>query len=171
MINPLDFTGKVVLVTGSSRGLGAQMIKAFGNYHVVFWNCQMFAKSYLRVITGSDAAFDQWTSADMTNLFLCAFVVPFPIASTSKTKEQRKMKQLREVEARAGKGQVDNRKEQIEVTEEDLFKASDEAIDLMKEAISDEETFEKVSSPVKDSSDKPGVIQAITALWFKILGS
>ena len=24
--NPLDFTGKVVLVTGSSRGLGAEMI-------------------------------------------------------------------------------------------------------------------------------------------------
>jgi 3-oxoacyl-[acyl-carrier protein] reductase len=30
MPDPLDFTGKVVLVTGSSRGIGAEMIGAFG---------------------------------------------------------------------------------------------------------------------------------------------
>ncbi len=31
MNDPLDFTGKIVLVTGSSRGIGAEMIKTFGD--------------------------------------------------------------------------------------------------------------------------------------------
>ena len=32
MNDPFDFTGKIVLVTGSSRGIGAEMIHAFGEH-------------------------------------------------------------------------------------------------------------------------------------------
>jgi len=32
MSDPLDFTDKIVLVTGSSRGIGAEMINAFGEH-------------------------------------------------------------------------------------------------------------------------------------------
>jgi len=32
MPDPLDFSGKIVLVTGSSRGIGAEMIKTFGQH-------------------------------------------------------------------------------------------------------------------------------------------
>jgi hypothetical protein len=158
--------------------IGEEMINAFGNYHVVFWNCQMFAKCYLRVITGSDAAFDYWTTADVTNLFLCAFVISTPIASTSRSKEQRRMEQLREVgtqvAARGQSGAVasDTHGEEHDgtVTEEELYRASDEAIDLMKEAIKDSELYKKLCPPIKDSSDKRGLIRSLKSLWQTITG-
>jgi hypothetical protein len=149
--------------------IGVEMIEAFGNYRIVFWNCQMSAKCYLRVVTGSDAAFSQWTSADVTNLFLCAFVFPSSIASTSRTKEQRRMKQLREVGSQTAR--QSGTETDMEVTDEELMRASDEAIDLMKDAIRDEEMFKKVSLPVKDSSDKRGLIDGIKSLWLKVVGS
>ena len=151
--------------------IGKDMIRAFGNYHVVFWNCQMFAKCYLHVITGSDAAFTQWTSADATNLFLCALVVPIPIASTSRLNERRKMKQLHHVGMQSVSGQTfDHGGGQSNLAEEELFKSSDEVIDLMKESWRDDETLKKLSQPVKDSTDKPGLIRGIKSLILKVIG-
>ena len=74
-------------------------------------------------------------------------MVPSPIVSTSKSKEQRRMKQLHKVGTQSARGQT-GQEGKTEVTDEELFKASDEAIDLMKEAIRDEETFKKVSGPI-----------------------
>ena len=75
--------------------LGNAMIKEFGSYHKLFWNCQTFAKCYLRVITGDhDAKFDHWTSADTSRLFLCAFLVGAPAATTIKVKEDLRTKRL-----------------------------------------------------------------------------
>ena len=75
--------------------LGRAMIREFGSYHKLFWNCQTFAKCYLRVITGDhDATFDHWTSADTSRLFLCAFLVGAPAATTNKAKETVQMNRL-----------------------------------------------------------------------------
>ena len=64
--------------------IGYDMIKEFGNYHRVFWNCQTFAKCYLAVITNDAAVFDNWTAADTTALFLCAFTVTIPVVTSFK---------------------------------------------------------------------------------------
>ena len=71
------------------------MIAQFGNYHRVFWNCQTFAKCYLRVITGHiGASFDDWTVADTSRLFLTAFLIGAPFATTSKIIEKSETQKL-----------------------------------------------------------------------------
>ena len=157
------------------RRIGEDMIDAFGNYHVVFWNCQMFAKCYLRVITGSEAAFTQWTSADVTNLFLCALVVPMPLASTSRSIEKRKTKQLDKIGRQVAVTAVNSpsfvsESHSVELNEKELHKLSDETIDRLKEAWRDDETLTLLSRPVKDSSDKTKLIDGIKALLMRALG-
>lgn len=34
--------------------IGDRLIEAFGDYHRLFWNCQVFAESFLRIITGNE---------------------------------------------------------------------------------------------------------------------
>ena len=74
--------------------IGQAMIKAFGSYHRVFWNCQHFARLYLSVITDGIGGFDEWTFSQTSNLFLCAFVVTTPIATTNKKIETQKAKDI-----------------------------------------------------------------------------
>lgn len=148
------------------RRIGKEIIKAFGNYHLVFWNCQMFAKCYLQVITGTDAAFAQWTSADITNLFLCALVVPIPAASSLKSREKVRMKQLHDVGlATAALAELDTQRERGDVpTEEEVFKASDAVIDLMRASCLDDDLLRSLATrPIKDSADKVGLMGSIRA--------
>ena len=152
------------------RRIGREMIRAFGSYHLVFWNCQMFAKCYLRVITGNDAVFTRWTSADVTNLFLCALVVPIPIASTSKHREKHRMKHLRDIGTETAELAALGRSAEVrELTDEELFRASDAVIDLMKASWLDDETLKSLSRPIKDSSDKVGLMNAIKGVIMKAL--
>ena len=55
------------------------MIKAFGDYHRIFWNCQTFAKCFLKVICEEPAEFDAWTIAEASNLV--APPIPLPLNS------------------------------------------------------------------------------------------
>jgi hypothetical protein len=145
------------------RRIGKEMIKAFGNYHLVFWNCQMFAKCYLQVITGNDAAFTQWTSADITNLFLCALVVPIPAASSLKSREKARMKQLHDVGlATAALAELQRERGDVP-TEEEVFKASDAVIDLMRASCLDDVVLGSLARPIKDSADKVGLMGSIRA--------
>ena len=148
------------------RRIGNEMIKAFGSYHLIFWNCQTFAKCYLQVITGSSAAFTQWTSADITNLFLCALVVPLPVTSSLKSRENARMKQLHDVgQATAALAELGTRRERGNVpTEEEVFKASDAVIDLMTASCLDDVVLRSLATgPMKDSPDKVGLMGSIRA--------
>ena len=98
LTKPLSNTKLVGTTTYSVEELmmvGENMIKAFGNYHRVFWNCQTFAKCYLRVITGDHLAdFDEWKVVDTSRLFMCAFIVGAPVATTARVKEKTKVEAL-----------------------------------------------------------------------------
>jgi hypothetical protein len=52
--------GTTIFNADELRDIGARMIDEFGDYHRVFWNCQTFAKCYLRVITQERCSFDRF---------------------------------------------------------------------------------------------------------------
>ena len=75
--------GHTKYTSGELRMIGKRMVQEFGDYHLVFWNCQMFAQCFLSVILTEEYRWGQWTSADVASLFLVALVLPSPIALTS----------------------------------------------------------------------------------------
>ena len=107
--------------------IGQKMIQAFGSYHRVFWNCQHFARLYLKVITEGEGAFEEWTFSQASNLFLCAFVVTTPVALTNLTIEVQKANALLDKFARIGE---DTNNSNNSDHERFILEASDEAITL-----------------------------------------
>ena len=148
---------------GQLPRIGEKMIQEFGNYHRVFWNCQMFARCYLRVITGNDAVFDQWTSADVTNLFLCALIVPAPFGTSKVVRQAIKERRLQQTGIAAARPVLPPIN-QAEVTEERLFEFSDQIIDTMIEQWEDDR---ELSISVKDSPDKLGLLAQIWRSLFQ----
>lgn len=82
------------------------LIQAFGNYHRLFWNCQVYAEILVEIISTEGKQLPRyhhatlllstrWTSVDATQLFLCALVVPISTATTMKLRhEERKRKAM-----------------------------------------------------------------------------
>ena len=56
------------------------------------------------------------------------------------------------------------------ISEEELHRLSDETIDQLKEAWSREEILGSIARPVKDSSDKPGLILRIKMAVMRAMG-
>src|SRR4051794_25285195 len=84
MNDPLDFGGKIVLVTGSSRGIGAEMIKAFGRRN---------AKCVVNYVT--DPAGQNKTDAeDVAKSLNAPLVIECDVTSAAQAEAM--MKQIRE---------------------------------------------------------------------------
>jgi len=150
------FVGQTRYELGQLVALGQAMIQEFGSYHRLFWNCQTFAKCYLRVITDYPAAkFDNWTSADTTRLFLCAFLVGAPFATTNKVKETIQAKRLIR---------------KIESIPKNLTAAEDESAETIMtiyEVLKQDPSWGSNVGPVEDTSDEPGFLSRLWKFLFE----
>lgn len=140
--------------TDELEALGTAMIREFGDYHKVFWNCQTFAKCYLRVITGDyDAKFDEWTSADTSRLFLCAFLVGAPFATTNKVKENAAAERLvRKIEMVGEDVSVEDR--------------SAHAIEAIYESLKQDASWGGEVGLVEDTTSKAGFLDGLLNVLF-----
>lgn len=135
------------------RRTGKRMIQLFGNYHRVFWNCQVFANCYLRVITGNEAIiFPALTSGDTTNLVLCAFLVGAPMATTNRKWEKKRVQ-----------GLLNRLTQTMDSTTASVEQASDQAISFILDlAITHPQTKEDL----KAMEEGKGVIPSIIKYFF-----
>jgi len=107
------------------------------------------------VITGDHhAKFDHWTSADASRLFLCAFLVGAPAATTMTVKENVRTKQLIN---------------KIEDIPKDLppEAASTEAIMAIYDMVSQNPSWGRDVGQLADTSDKPGFFDRLWKILFR----
>jgi len=103
--------GYQLSLIGPANHIGQRLLAGFkklGDYHIIFWNCQLFAKLLLRLICQDSERinFGALTSAEATRLVtqtyvcesnpkaLCAIVIPSPVATTQWHKEMAKTSEL-----------------------------------------------------------------------------
>lgn len=144
--------GQTRYSTDQLNALGRAMIREFGNYHRVFWNCQTFAKCYLRVITrNQEAKFDSWTAADTSRLFLCAFVVGAPFATTSRIKEKVATGRLIE--------KIESIPENLPAEDK-----SARAIAAIYESLREDPSWRNEVGKLEDTTSRPGFLDRVVKL-------
>ena len=152
--------------------IGKAMIEAFGNYHIVFWNCQTFARCYLRVVTGDpDANFDSLTASDAANLFLCAFVIPAPVVTSSVFRQRQREKRLQ----RVGNNVIKNSESAVlddtpisdEPTDQEILELSAKIIRGIRDSLAVEVECSARADAIKDSRNKIGVLKKV---WAMLMG-
>jgi len=69
--------GKEVGTTNESMEdvceIGEKLLKEFGSYHHVFWNCRLFMNCFLRILTKSDNDFYEYFPLEKSKIFVPAF--------------------------------------------------------------------------------------------------
>ena len=109
----------------------AKGFEEIGEYHVIFWNCQLFAQIFLKVLCKEDIDFGTWNAAQVVRMVkahircakksLCAIVAPSVSVSTQWCKEAEKILALKDY-MMEGVEELDG---------EDLMEVSDRAIKIM----------------------------------------
>ena len=154
--DPGSFVGTTIYDADKLVGIGEKMITEFGSYHRVFWNCQMFARCYLRVITQDRCDFNRYnpfceptspnsrfTSSDALTLFLCPFMVSTPTVTTLAVQESRRVADLvavgeRFIDELTARADVLSREEPgagEEVADPSVLRLSDIGIGLIRETV------------------------------------
>jgi hypothetical protein len=156
--------------------IGNKMIKEFGNYHCVFWNCQTFAKCYLAVITDNTAVFDNWTAADTTALFLCAFTVTIPIVTSSKAiQKARATKVIKRSKAftaaREGTESISSPQDSSDVRSpiEEIWQVSDGALTKIWEATISDRENQELHMMIKNPVPATGLFREVFTGWKRLL--
>ena len=142
--------------------IGQSMVKAFGSYHRVFWNCQHFARLYLHIITKGQAKFEEWTLGQTANLFLCAFLISAPVATTNKALATQKARQILSEFAHAASINY----------EDAVLRASDEAITLAQNlAIQDYQRNCPSEVQVKQGGTLQNILDTLIRIGERIKGT
>jgi hypothetical protein len=82
--------------------IGKKLVKEFGSYHHVFWNCRLFLNCFLRILTKSDNDFYGYFPAERSKIFIPAF----HLSADIRPRKSNQNVPLSDLKALLGKGDI-----------------------------------------------------------------